>query len=100
MLPYGFKCWTMTREDKRSLRLFEQKVLQRVFGIRHCNDITYRIQRYNDDLLNLCRGKDVVKHIKSQKRQRLGHTVRTEDILFNSKLYNDPDPRTFRVNLA
>jgi hypothetical protein len=68
---YGSETWTLTKSDENSLRIFERKILRKIYRPVHAGD-TWRI-RYNEELNRLIKGKDIVKFIKAQRIRWLGH---------------------------
>ena len=73
VLIYGSETWTMTKRDEGLLRRFERKILRRIFGAIKEGD-AYR-QRYNAELYELYRSKDIVTAIKLGRRWA-GHVIR------------------------
>jgi len=73
---YGSEIWTLTKSDENLLRIFERKILRKIYGPVREGD-TWRI-RYNEELNRLIKGKDVVKFIKGQRIRWLGHVKRME----------------------
>ena len=59
---YGFEIWTLTKSDENLLRIFERKILRKIYGPVQEGD-TWRI-RYNEELNGFIKGKDIVKFIK------------------------------------
>jgi hypothetical protein len=73
---YGSETWTLTKSDENLLRIFERKILRKIYGPVQEGDI-WRI-RYNEELNRLIEGKDIVKSIKAQRVRWLGHVKRME----------------------
>ena len=73
---YGSETWTLTKSDENSLRIFERKILRKIYGPVQEGD-TWRI-RYNEELNRSIKGKDIVKFIKAQRIRWLGHVKRME----------------------
>jgi hypothetical protein len=73
---YGSETWTLTKWDENSLRIFERKILRKIYGPVQGGD-TWRI-RYNEELNRLINGKDIVKFIKAQRIRWLDHVKRME----------------------
>ena len=68
---YGAEIWTLTKSDENLLRIFERKIMQKIYGPIQQGDI-WRI-RYNEELNRLMNGEDIVKFIKAQRTRWLGH---------------------------
>jgi hypothetical protein len=62
--------------DENSLRIFERKILRKIYGPVQEGD-TWRV-RYNEELNGLIKGKDIVTFIKAQRIRWLGHVKRME----------------------
>ena len=60
-----------------ALRVFERKVLRKIFGPVRVGD-DFRI-RFNSELYELLNDIDVVQHINIQRLRWLGHNVRKEE---------------------
>jgi hypothetical protein len=59
---YGSERWPLTKNNVKSLRVFEKKVLRRIFGPA-CENGFWRI-RYTSELYELFSEPDIVKTIK------------------------------------
>jgi hypothetical protein len=73
---YGSETRTLTKSDENSLRIFERKILRKVYGPLQEGD-TWRI-RYNEEFNRFIKGEDIVKFIKVQRIRWLGHVKRME----------------------
>jgi hypothetical protein len=73
---YGSETWTLTKSDKNLLRIFERKILRKMYGPVQERD-TWRI-RNNEELNRFIQGEDIVKFIKVQRIRWLGHVKRME----------------------
>jgi hypothetical protein len=62
------------REEHR-LRVFENRVLRRIFGPKREEDGSWR-KLHNDELLSLCSSTNVVRAIKSRRMKWAGHVAR------------------------
>ena len=64
---YGFRTWCVTLREKRRLRLFENRVLRRIFGPQK-DDVTEEWRRLNNmHDYDLCPSPNIIRVIKSQK---------------------------------
>ena len=77
VLLYGAEAWTLLSTDAAALRVFERKVLRKIFGLVRVGD-DFRI-RFNSELYELLKDMDVVQRINIQRLRWLGHVVRMED---------------------
>jgi hypothetical protein len=76
VVTYGSEIWTLTKSDENLLRIFERKILRKIYGPIQEGDI-WRI-RNNEELNRSINGEDIVKFIKPQKIRWLGHVERME----------------------
>ena len=66
-----------TKSNEEWLRIFERKVLRKIFGPANKNG-TWRM-RYNNDLYSLFTDCDIVKYIKIARLRWTGHIIRMEE---------------------
>jgi hypothetical protein len=76
VVTYGSETWTLTKSDENLLRIFERKILRKIYGPIQEGD-TWRI-RNNEELNRFIKREDIVKFIKPQKIRWLGHVKRME----------------------
>jgi hypothetical protein len=69
--------WTLTNPDKQHLRIFEHRILRKIFGPVQNEDGSWRISM-NYELNGLIGNADIVRFIKS-RISWLGHVMRTDD---------------------
>jgi hypothetical protein len=63
------------REERR-LRVFENRVLRRIFGLRR-NEVTGEWRRlHNEELIDLYSSPNIVRAIKSRRMKWAGHVAR------------------------
>jgi hypothetical protein len=89
-VTYGAETWTLTLTEENALRRFETKVLRKVYG--PVMDKGVRRIRYNFELCRFMGGKDIVRFIKAQRIQWLGHVERMDEVampkrVLKGKLY-------------
>ena len=73
---YGCETWPLTMREERKLRVFENKVLRRIFGPRR-NEVTGEWRRlHNEGLNDLYSSPNIVRVIKSRRMRWAGHVVR------------------------
>ena len=69
----GAEAWTLLSTDAAALRVFERKVLHKIFGpVRVGNDFR---NRFNSELYELLNDIDVVQRINIQRLRWLVHVV-------------------------
>jgi hypothetical protein len=72
---YGCETWSLTLREERRLRVFENRVLRKIFGPRREEDGSWRKLR-NDELHNLYSSPNIVRMIKSRRMRWAGHVAR------------------------
>ena len=77
-MTYGCEAWTLTTRDVQHLRIFERKILRKIFGPVQDKDGSWRI-RMNHELNELIGNADVVRFIKSRRIAWLGHVMRMDE---------------------
>ena len=66
VLTHGCEAWTLTNRDEQYLRIFERRILRKIFGPVQNEDGFQRI-RMNYELNELIENADKVRFIKKQK---------------------------------
>jgi hypothetical protein len=74
---YGCETWTLTLREKHRLRIFENKLLRRMFGSKREEDETCR--KLHDELHGLYSLPNMVRVIKSRRMRWAGHVARMEE---------------------
>ena len=70
---YGCETWSLTLREERKLRVFENMVLRRIFGLRR-DEVTGEWRRlHNEELNDLYSSPNIVRVIKSRRMRRAGH---------------------------
>jgi hypothetical protein len=72
---YGCGTWSLTLEEEHKLRVFENRVLRRIFGPKWEEDGSWR-KLHNDELHDLCSSPNIVRVIKSRRMRWAGHVAR------------------------
>jgi hypothetical protein len=73
-VTYGCEAWTLTNRDEQYLRIFERRILRKIFGPVQNEDGFWRI-RMNYELNDLIRNADIVRFVKSKRMAWLGHVM-------------------------
>jgi hypothetical protein len=76
VVTYGSETWTLTKSDQNLLRIFERKILRKIYGPIQEGD-SWRI-RNNEELNRSVNGEDIVKFKRAQRIRWLGHLKRME----------------------
>ena len=73
---YGCETWSLTLLEERKLRVFENRVLRRIFGTRR-DEVTGEWRRFhNEELNDLYSTPNIVRVIKSRRMRWAGHVAR------------------------
>jgi hypothetical protein len=75
VVTYGCEVWTQTNQDEQHLRIFERRILIKIFGPEQNEDGSWRI-RMNYELNELTGNAGTVRFIKSRRKAWLGHVMR------------------------
>ena len=75
---YGCETWSLTLREESKLRVFENKVLRRIFGPKR-DEVTGEWRKlHNIELHSLYKSPDIVKVVKSRRLRWAGHVARME----------------------
>ena len=73
---YGCETWSLTLREERRLRVFENRMLRRVFGPKR-DEVTGEWRKlHNEELSNLCSLPNVVRVVNSRRMRWAGHVAR------------------------
>ncbi|KAJ4451051.1 hypothetical protein ANN_02487 [Periplaneta americana] len=73
---YGCETWTLTLREEHRLRVFENKVLRKIFGAKR-DEVTGEWRKlHNTELHALCSSPDIIRSIKSRRLRWAGHVAR------------------------
>ena len=73
---YGCETWSLTLREERKLRVFENRVLRRIFGPRK-DEVTGEWRRsHNEELNDLYSSPNILRVIKSRRMRWAGHVAR------------------------
>jgi hypothetical protein len=73
---YGYKTWSLTlREEEHRLRVFENRVLRRIFGVKK-DEVTGQWRKLHSvKFHNLYLSQDIIRQIKSRRMRWAGHVA-------------------------
>ena len=76
---YGCETWLLTLREERRLRVFENRVLRRVFGPKR-DKITGEWRKlHNEELSELYSLPDIARVVKSRRMRWVGHVAPMEE---------------------
>jgi hypothetical protein len=76
VVVYGCETWSLTLREERKVRVFENRVLRRIFGPKR-SEVTVEWRRlHNDELDNLCYSPNIIRVVKSRRMKWVGHVAR------------------------
>ena len=76
MVLYGCETWSLTLREERRLRVFENRVLRRVFGPKRDEVTGEWRQLHNEELIDLYSLLNIVRVVKSRRMRWAGHVAR------------------------
>ena len=76
MVLYGCETWSLTLREERRLKVFENRVLRKVFGPKRA-EVTGEWRRlHNEELNDLYSLPNIVRVVKSRRIRWAGHVAR------------------------
>jgi hypothetical protein len=73
---YGCETWSLTLREEKKLRVFENMVLRRIFGLRW-DEVTGEWRRlHNEELNDMYCSPKIVRVIKWRRMRWAGHVAR------------------------
>jgi hypothetical protein len=76
MVLYGYETWSLTLREEHRLRVFENRVLRRIFGPRR-DEMTGELRKLpNEELRDLYSSPNIIRIIKLRKMRWAGHVAR------------------------
>ncbi|KAJ4427168.1 hypothetical protein ANN_24784 [Periplaneta americana] len=73
---YGCETWTLTLREEQRLRVFENKVLRKIFGAKR-DEVTGEWRKlHNAELHALYSSPDIIRNIKFRRLRWAGHVAR------------------------
>jgi hypothetical protein len=75
---YGCETWSLTLREKHRLRVFENRVLRRIFGPKR-DEVTGEWRKFhNEELRDLYSSPSIIRIIKSWRMRWAGNVARME----------------------
>jgi hypothetical protein len=76
VILYGFGTWSLTLREDHRLRVFENRVLIKIFGPKR-DEVTGEWRKlHNEELHNLYSSPDIIRQVKSRRMRWAGHVAR------------------------
>jgi len=73
---YGYETWSLTLREERRLRVFENRVLRRIFGTKR-DEVTGEWRKlYNEELNDPYSSPNIVRVTKSRRMRWAGNVAR------------------------
>jgi hypothetical protein len=73
---YGCETWSLTLREEHRLRVFENRVVRRIFGPKRDEVAGEWRKLHNEKLHNLYSSPDIIRQIKSRRMRWAGHVAR------------------------
>jgi hypothetical protein len=76
---YGCETWSLTLREDHRLRVFENRVLRRIFGPNRDEVTGEQRKLHNEELRDLYSSPSIIRIIKSWRMRCMGHVARMGD---------------------
>jgi hypothetical protein len=74
---YGCETWSLTLREEHRLRVFEKRVIRRIFGPKGGGELRGVWRKlHNEDLHILYSSPNIIREIKSRRMRWAGHVAR------------------------
>jgi hypothetical protein len=73
---YGCETWSLTLREEQRLRVFENRVLRRIFGSKRDEARGEWRRLHNEELNDLYSSSNIIRVIKSRIKRWAGHVAR------------------------
>jgi hypothetical protein len=73
---YGCETWSLTLREEHRLRVFENRVLRRIFGLKTDEVMGEWRKLHNKELRDLYSSPSIIRIIKSRRMKLAGHVAR------------------------
>jgi hypothetical protein len=77
-LLYGCEIWSLKLREECRLRVFENRILRRIFGPKRDENGEWR-RLHNEELHSLYRSPNIVRVINSRRLRWAGHVAKMEE---------------------
>jgi hypothetical protein len=76
---YEYETWSLTLREEHRLRVFENRVLRRIFGPKRYEVTGGWTKFYNEELHNLYFSPSIIRMTKSRRKRWAAHVARIWD---------------------
>jgi hypothetical protein len=76
---YGCEIWSLTLREEHKLRVFENRVLMRIFGPKRDGVMGGWRKLHNEELHDLYSSPSIIRIIKSKRMRLAGHVARMKE---------------------
>jgi hypothetical protein len=73
---YGCETWSLTLREEHRLRMFEKRVLRRIFGPRRDEEMGEWRKLHKEEFHHLYSTPDTIRQVKSRRMRWAGHVAR------------------------
>jgi hypothetical protein len=70
---YGCESWSLTLREEHRLRVFDNKVLRRIFGLKRDEVMGGWRKLHNEELHDMYSLPSIIRMIKSRRMRWVGH---------------------------
>jgi len=85
LVSYGAEAWMLTKKEEQALLIFERKIFGRIYGPKYENGEWKSWM--NQELEETSKGENIIKCIKGQRINWLGHLERMEEDRMPIKIF-------------
>jgi hypothetical protein len=78
VILYGYETWSLTLRDEHRLRVFENRVLRRIFDPKWDEVMAEWRKLHNEELRDLYSSPGIIRIIASRRMRWAGHVARME----------------------
>jgi hypothetical protein len=72
---YGCETWSLTLREEHRLRVFENRVLRRIFGLKRDEGTGDWRKLHNEELHRLYSSPSIIRMMKSRRMRWAGHVA-------------------------
>jgi hypothetical protein len=72
---YGCETWSLTLKEEHRLKVFENRVLRRIFGPKRDEVTGEGGKLHNEELCDLYSARSIIRIIKSRRMRWAGHVA-------------------------